>query len=80
MSFSEKRFVDCSFNAIFGDSAQQKNYAQSNRGHMEICGHRGGFKPQNSLQAFLTAVEHGIKMIELDVSVPVFHTFLGMAN
>lgn len=62
----EKRFVDCSFAAVFGETHSLS--ATNNRGHMEVCGHRGGFTPHNSLETFTKAIKHGIKIIELDVS------------
>jgi hypothetical protein len=50
LDYSEKKFVDCSFEAVFGETHRLS--ATNTRGHMEVCGHRGGFKPQNSLEAF----------------------------
>ena len=32
-----------------------------------IVGHRSGFKPENTLLAFMQAREHGIQAVELDV-------------
>jgi glycerophosphoryl diester phosphodiesterase len=33
-----------------------------------IHGHRGGFKPDNTLKGFQKAIEHGLEAIEIDVS------------
>lgn len=41
-----------------------------------IAGHKGGFKPDNTLHAFSTAKNHGIEAIELDVSKHSFQLFL----
>jgi glycerophosphoryl diester phosphodiesterase len=35
---------------------------------MVIVGHRGGFKPANSLHSFQKAKEHSLQAVELDVS------------
>jgi len=34
---------------------------------MKIQGHRGGFRPENTLEGFTMAVEKGLDAIELDV-------------
>ena len=36
---------------------------------MKIHGHRGGFKPENTMQGFASAIENGLDAIELDVLI-----------
>ena len=39
-----------------------------------ICGHRGGMgknEPENTMRAFKKAKEHGLQMIEFDVSASI---------
>ena len=40
---------------------------------VQIQGHRGGFKPENTMASFKQAVEHGLDAIELDVININFH-------
>ena len=42
---------------------------QSQKPHLVIQGHRGGFKPDNSMQSFIKAKQNGLEAIELDVSI-----------
>lgn len=44
---------------------QELNRPLSKR--VQIQGHRGGFKPENTMSSFKQAVEHGLDAIELDV-------------
>jgi len=36
--------------------------------HVQIQGHRGGYKPDNVLATFQKSLENGLEAIELDVS------------
>lgn len=36
---------------------------------MQIQGHRGGYKPENTMTAFRTAIERDLDAIELDVNI-----------
>eukprot|EP00347_Sterkiella_histriomuscorum_P002298 403368694 len=47
------------------DEMQLLNQPLSKR--VQIQGHRGGFKPENTMASFKQAVEHGLDAIELDV-------------
>ena len=59
-------YLDCSFQGLFGDDS---NLFAHGKGRMVIQGHRGGFQPGNSLANFMKAIEHGVPMAELDVSI-----------
>ena len=46
------------------------NALKAKNGRPTLMGHRGGFRPQNSLESFAKAVQNKnvVKSIELDVS------------
>lgn len=71
MKQTDKHFIDCSFTGLFGDLSLDLH--GGNRGHMEVCGHRGGFTPHNSIESFTKALDNGVKIIELDVSSNFSH-------
>lgn len=45
-----------------------------------VLGHRGGFKPDNTIKTFKRALEAGVEAVELDVSTVYIKVTLGMAK
>ena len=48
-----------------------QNKTQFSEKKLMIQGHRGGFKPDNTIRAFTMALEHNVEAIELDVSISI---------
>ena len=47
--------------------------------HIQIQGHRGGYKPDNVLSTFTKSLESGLEAIELDVRIEDSN-FSGLAH
>ena len=48
--------------------------------HIQIQGHRGGYKPDNVLSTFTKSLESGLEAIELDVSIEDSIFLAGLAH
>lgn len=68
---------DCSLSALFPRLTNPDSAIKPT-----VMGHRGGFKPDNSMASFKRALETScVQIVELDVSVTLLLTlFSGVAN
>ena len=63
------------------DSDESKLSYQTLSGkRMQIQGHRGGYKPENTMKSFTQALDQGLSGIELDVMLFTWNKCIGLAN